>query len=172
MDGSTEIKEMTLEGLNTEIKLLVEELPGPNMLNLINLSCNNDVFLETLMGNIRNSIVSLQTWYKKVEQCKTALITKRLNILKGDYLGNQDEIFELETILTGFRDRELEIKIKNMKIFQHLHHERPSPLFLNLIKRNHNKSLTGICNDDGEQFATEKQRNKHIVDTFEKIYVR
>jgi hypothetical protein len=171
-EGSTAQKEMMLEGLNTEICMLIEDLPGPNMLNLINLNCANDIFLETLMGNIRNSIVSLQTWYSKVTQCKTSMLTRRLNVLKSDYINNQNEIFQLESMLTAQREDDLQLKINNMKIFEHLHNERPSALFLNLIKRSNDTSLSCIGDDKGSQFQSEELRNEHIVSSFEKIYLK
>jgi hypothetical protein len=115
--------------------------------------------------------VSLQTWYKKVEQCKTSMLTRRLNLLKCEYLSNQDEIFQLESTLTALREEELRMKINNMKIFEHLHSERPSPLFLNLIKRNNETSLSGICDDNGTPFSTDEERNEHIVGSYEKIYL-
>jgi hypothetical protein len=170
-EGHTVQKEFILEGLNSEIRMLVDDLLGPKMLNLINLNCTNDIFLEILMGNIRNSIVSLQTWYRKVEQCRTSLLTRRLNMLKCDYVSNQHEIFQLESALTEMREDDLRLKIHNMKIFEHLHNERPSPLFLNLIKRNNETSLSGICDDNGVPFNTEEERNEHIVKSYEKIYL-
>jgi RNA polymerase-binding transcription factor DksA len=123
------------------------------------------------MGNIRNSIVSLQTWYKKVEQCRTSLLTRRLNLLKCDYLTNQNENFQLESTLTEWREDELRLKINNMKIFEHLHNERLSPRFLNLIRRKIETSLSGICDDNGIPFSTDEERNEHIVSSYEKIYL-
>jgi hypothetical protein len=43
-DGHTVQKEFILEGLNSEIRMLIDDLPRPNMLNLINLNCTNDIF--------------------------------------------------------------------------------------------------------------------------------
>jgi hypothetical protein len=168
--GHTQLRELSLDGLNNEIKMLVEDLPGPQMLNTINLVCTNDIFLEVLMGNIRNALVSFQTWMRKVDNCKVSFLNRRLNLLKGDYISNQQEISELESALTEHRENMLNKKIKHMKIFEHLHNEKPSPLFLSLVKNRSFDSLQNICDDNGSPFLQEEDRNKHIVGYYEKVY--
>jgi hypothetical protein len=128
-EGPTVQKEYKLASINAEIKLLLEDFPNPAEFNEFQLTCPNDTFFEVLVGNIRNSLVSFQTWLRKVEASKVSAITKRLNFLKGHYDENQSEIFDLEQILGSFRDDDLASKIQNLKIFEHLHNERPSPLF-------------------------------------------
>jgi hypothetical protein len=169
-EGSSEENLLRLEGLNAEIRMLVDDLPGPDHLSDINLNCTNDIFLEVLTGNIRNALVAFQTWMKKIENCRISLITKKLNTLKTDYVTNQKEIFQLETVLTGIREENLELKVRNMKIFEHLHNERPSPLFLNLVKDRNVKKLSCVLGDKGESFPDDNARNEHIVKYFEKVY--
>jgi hypothetical protein len=60
---------------NDELTGLVNTLPDPERFNDIVLSCNPDVFLEVLMGNIRNTIISFQAWHQKVKQAKVISIT-------------------------------------------------------------------------------------------------
>jgi hypothetical protein len=55
---------------------------------------------------------------------------------------------------------ELATKVGEIKLFENLHNEKPSPLFLNLIKRKNCDSLSGIRAGNGS------------VRHFEKIYVR
>jgi hypothetical protein len=169
-EDNSENKKLHLAGLNAEIRMLVEDLPGPQMFNTIRLSCNNDVFLEVLLGNIRNALVSFQTWLKKVRNCKAASMMRQLNILKGNYVENQVEIFNTEKCLSELRDEELKVKISNLKIFENLHNERPSPLFLSLIRNKSHDKLTGICDDNGREFLSDKLRNNHIVEHYEKVY--
>jgi hypothetical protein len=170
-EGPTVQREYKLASINAEIKLLLEDFPSPAEFNEFQLSCANDTFFEVLVGNFRNSLVSFQTWLRKVEASKISAITKRLNFLKGHYDKNQAEIFELEQILGNFRDDDLASKIQNLKIFEHLHNERPSPLFLNLIRcGNNNDKLSHVKDDNGDSFASEKLRSKHIMEYYEKIY--
>jgi hypothetical protein len=169
-EESTPLREATLLGLDNEIKMLVEDLPDPENLNELGLLCTNDIFLEVLMGNIRNSLVSFQTWLQKLENSKVSFLQRKINFLKGNYDFNQEEIANLESILAAHRDEALDLKIKNMKIFEHLHSERPSPLFLTLLKCRNTDSLSIVCDDNGSQFDTDELRDEHIVSYYEKVY--
>jgi hypothetical protein len=93
----TPLREATLLGLDNEIKMLVDDLPEPENLNELGLLCTNDIFLEVLMGNIRNSLVSFQTWLQKLENSKVSFLQRKINFLKGNYDFNQEEIANLES---------------------------------------------------------------------------
>jgi hypothetical protein len=45
-----------------------------------------------------------------------------------------------------------------------------TPAFLSLTKNRTEGKLSQIKNDDGSDFLTEKERHKHIFDTYEKLY--
>jgi hypothetical protein len=68
------------------------------------------------------------------------------------------------------KDEELNAKIKDIKLFEHLHNERPSPLYLNLIRCSNQSPLNSIISDDGVPFLTDCEREAHIVTSFEKTY--
>jgi hypothetical protein len=72
--------------------------------------------------------------------------------------------------LTRLRDEELSYKIRDLKIFEHLHNEKPSPLFLTLIKSSKDEDLHCIKDDNGADFASDELREEHIVNHFAKIY--
>jgi hypothetical protein len=63
-----------------ELYRLLESLPEPHHFNEIELMCAPDVFLEVLMGNIRNSLLSFQAWIQKVKMAKINSIITTLNI--------------------------------------------------------------------------------------------
>jgi hypothetical protein len=52
-NGTNNLQEITLSGLNTEIELEVDLLPEPALLDDITITCNPDTFLEVLMGNVK-----------------------------------------------------------------------------------------------------------------------
>jgi hypothetical protein len=170
--GSTELKLLNLDGINAGINQLVDDFPDPDLLDDIQISCEQDIFLEVLMGNIRNVLISFQAWLQKIKGARVAAISKNLQNLKLNYVNNQEEIFRLESTLCAIRDEDLAAKIADIKLFDNLHNEKPSPLFLNLIKRKNNDSLSEIRSDNGSEFATEEERESHIVGHFEKIYVK
>jgi hypothetical protein len=83
-----------------ELYSIVEELPDPDNLHLIELSCSADTFLEVLMGNIRNALISFQAWAQKCSQAKASRIINSLNRLKIDNKNNCDLISGLENELS------------------------------------------------------------------------
>jgi hypothetical protein len=62
------------------------------------------------------------------------------------------------------------VKIRELKIFEHLHNEKPSPLFLTLLKSNNNDDLKGIKNSNGNVFSSDQERHNFIHEFFQEIY--
>jgi hypothetical protein len=153
-----------------ELYSIVDELPDPDNLNLIELSCSADTFLEVLMGNIRNALISFQAWAQKCSQAKASRIINSLNRLETDYKNNCDLIAGFENELTTIREEELSVKIRELKIFEHLHNEKPSPLFLTLLKSNNDDDLKGIKNSNGTSFSSDQERHNFIHEFFQEIY--
>ena len=65
LNGETDAKTISKENKVTELAIKKNSLPSPEQLNIISLDCPDDTFLEVLMGNIRNSLISFQSWVKK-----------------------------------------------------------------------------------------------------------
>jgi hypothetical protein len=78
--GSSDEKLLELENSETELYELVDLLPDPVHLNEIVLTCSADIFLEVLMGNIRNALISFQAWIQKCKQAKAAATTAQIII--------------------------------------------------------------------------------------------
>jgi hypothetical protein len=154
--GMCERKYLMLCGINTDIEMLISDYPDPELLDDISLTCTPDIFLETLMGNIRNTLISFQAWINKISNSRINAINKTLSSLKKDYQVNCNEIFRLERDLAEIRDAALTQKIQEIKLFDNLHNEKPSPLFLNLIKRRNTDELSCIKSDKGESFRRRK----------------
>jgi hypothetical protein len=148
----------------------VNTLPDPDRFNEFNLTCTPDTFLEILMGSIRHALISFQAWIIKVRNAKKSRVILQINNLKKDFIIHADKIFLLERELTAIRDEELSSVIRDIKLFEHLHNEKPSPLYLNLIKHSAQENLSCIKDDRGNCFNSEQDCNKHIVEHFEKVY--
>ena len=67
-------------------------------------------------------------------------------------------------------DLEVREKIKSMKIFEGLHSEKPSPMFLCLAKSRNNGKLSQLRRDNGEKFASSEECSEHIVSFYEQLY--
>jgi hypothetical protein len=66
-DGENEIDRNNLTLLQEELERMVLTLSDPARLNEISLTCDPDVFLEVLMGNICSSILGFQAWVQKTK---------------------------------------------------------------------------------------------------------
>jgi len=146
-------------------------LPDPEELNNINISCDDDTFLEVLLNNIKNEIINLQSWGIKVRNLRKNNLIKSITTLKKDYLINGDIISDLEAELNLIVDTELNARIRSMKIFEGLHAEKPNAMFLSLAKKKNNAKLSNIKkNPNGDEFASDGERIEHIVSFYENLY--
>jgi hypothetical protein len=62
-------------------------------------------------------------------------LEQQINALKLEYDKNFDRIFFLEKRLTRICDQELKNSLLDLKLFDHLNNEKPSPNFLSLAKK-------------------------------------
>jgi hypothetical protein len=169
-DGMSDEKTLLKARYDAELQTLVDSLPDPDSFSELLLTCDPDIFLEVLMGNIRNSLISFQAWHQKVKMAKTQSLTLQLGNLKKDYFNNIDIISRLERELTEIRDNELSAKIRELKIFEHLHNEKPSPLFLNLVRCSGKENLSNIRGERDEILTTREAREKRFIDYFSDVY--
>jgi hypothetical protein len=169
-DGENEADRNNLKLLQEELDHMVLTLPEPARLNEISLICDPDIFLEVLMGNIRNSVLSFQAWVQKIKNARANFLIGNLNRLKIHYNDNIDCIAGMEAELTRLRDEDLSSTLREIKIFEHLHNEKPSPLFLTLIRNRNLENLQCIRKEDGSLLSTEEDREKYIREFFEDIY--
>jgi hypothetical protein len=161
---------MQVAGSTSELKEMIENFPDPEHLSSIDLTCNDDLFLEVLMSNIRNAIISFQTWVRKVENAKVNHLIKNINSLKVDLDSNANEIFELEKELTDVSEKRLSEKIKQIKLYECLHDEKPSPLFLTLVKNRNGAKLKVVKDKDGNEYESEFKRMEGICKFYEELF--
>ncbi len=101
----------------------------------------------------------------------TSKLIKDLNELKANYEENANEILTLENILNEIVHKNVQAKVKSMKIFECLNAEKPTPMFLNLAKKTKsNQKLENIKKSDGTPFASEQERNEYIVTYYSTLY--
>lgn len=75
-------QELQLAALDGEAEELLGELPGVDKLGNLPLSCDDNIFLETLIGLLRSSIISFQCWVKKIKNALVNRLEKELAFLK------------------------------------------------------------------------------------------
>jgi hypothetical protein len=111
-----------------------ETLPGIETLNDFNLTTTPDIFFEILCGNLKNELLGFQGYLNKLENAKLNKIHVDIENLKTNYNMNFEEIARLENMATSIRDQKLASRVSEMKIFENLHNEKATPIFLTLTK--------------------------------------
>jgi len=129
LNGPDNLIDIQIAANIAEIRLLKSDFPPPEDLNLIALTCESDFFLEVLMGNIKDSIISFQSWQKKLQNLRKGQLCTRINNLRDNFIINADEILDLERELDLLVEGEIREKIKSMKLFEGLNSEKPTPFF-------------------------------------------
>jgi hypothetical protein len=85
-----------------------------------------------------------------METAKKSKLIKDLNELKTNYDENANKIYALENRLNELVHKNIQAKVKSMKIFECLNAEKPTPMFLNLAKKTKsNQKLENIKKPDG-----------------------
>jgi exonuclease III len=148
----------------------IGRLPSTEVLNNLSLTAPPDTFFEILCSNLKNELLGLQGWLKKIEKGKLTHIYAQLTRLKDNYDENHEEILRLESEATVILDSKLASKVSEMKIFENLNSERPTPIFLTLTKKKSVEKLSLIKDDNGSDFENDNLRNAHIVGTYEELY--
>jgi hypothetical protein len=136
------------------------------------LVCVDDIFMETLVNNIRNDTCNFQAFFLREAKKKFADGVKTLNTLKENYSDNEEQIKNLEAVLNVIADRELRAELENFAIFEHLSSEKMCPKFLTIVKNsNPVPDLSVIRNDTDEEFNSDPDR-KSISLNILKIYIK
>jgi hypothetical protein len=91
--------------------------------------------------------------------------------LKLYYSNNQQQIFNIERLMNNIVDSKLKTEVEKFKSYENLHCEKITPFTVRLLKGSKNKqSLNSVCNENGDEFFSDSDREKFITNTFSKIY--
>ncbi len=133
----------------------------------------NDLFMETLINNIRNECISYQTFLARTVKESTSMITMKLMDLKNDYVGNQVQIDTLQCKLDSIIDNTLRSKLEATSNFEILNNERITPHFLNLAKGSKAEAcLSDLRDDNGDLFPSDNLIKEYVRNYYQKLYRR
>jgi hypothetical protein len=131
----------------------------------------DDIFLETLVNNIRNECVSYQIFLSKTILDSTGKIMGLLKEQKANYVGNKSKIIPLEKKLDKIVDNKLRKQLEATSNFEILQNEKITPFFLNLAKGTKAEaSLSDLLDDDGNPFRSDAELKEYIRNFYQKIY--
>ena len=170
LNGPTDLKILSKDNKIAALAERRTTLPNPGDLNNIVLSCPDDTFLEVLMGNLRNAIISFQSWVSKLHNLKKSLLVNRINSLRDNFLINSHLILDLQEELNRLVESAILDKIKSLKLFEGLNSKKPSPIFLALAKHRGKGSLNQMRDDTGSKFNSDLDQGEYIAKFFESLY--
>ena len=122
------------------------------------------------MGNIRNSVISFQSWTKKVSNLKKSLLISRINVLRDNFIANSNKILALQDELNRLVELEIREKILNMKLFEGLHSKKPTPIFLALAKNRNTSNLSLMKDGTGSEFTSPAEQGEYIASYYKNLY--
>ncbi len=120
--------------LKGEIRGILAELDDLNIPGG-DITMEADEFLEFMMNNIRNEVVSYQAFINKTINHSFKKLISKLESLKLDHIGNADDISELESKLREIGEIKINATLEKNKNFDTLHSERITPYFLKMVKK-------------------------------------
>jgi hypothetical protein len=127
--GNNDRLDLDLAAKNTEIRIHRDSMWDIDVLTRLDLVPSDEFFLESLLSSVKGSLIGYQTWFKRMETAKKSKLIKDLNELKTNYEENANEILTLENILNDIVHKNVQAKVKSMKIFECLNAEKPTQCF-------------------------------------------
>jgi hypothetical protein len=131
-----------------------------------------DIFFETLIGMIKNDLISYQAFAFKKEREQLHELKNNIGRLKStDNYENFDEIFRLEHRLDGIIDKMMKSEIEKNSLYDILNTEKITPHFLKMMKvGGGSESLSQIKDDTGTEFNSVNERKSFIMDFYRDLY--
>jgi hypothetical protein len=153
-----------------DLRHLLLDLDDENIQDLA-VDIEPDAFMEYLMNNVRNEVISYQAFIKKkINESLDNLIT-RFTELQVNYVQNFDEISRLELKLRDIQDLRNNAVIESSPNFAMLNGERITPFFLKMARGSQScSSMLEICDYDGNNFANLKEQKTFIHEHFANSY--
>jgi hypothetical protein len=131
-----------------------------------------DEFFETYVNNIRNDVISHQSYVTELKKRAKNDLIVRIEKLKKSYT-DIDEITRLEQKLCNINEVEISYLMQKNKTFENINNERITPYFLKVIKGSKDLSSMNVIKDsNGNAFLTDLDRKEYIRNHFVKIYAK
>ena len=154
-----------------DLTLIIENLCNlfPSIDSFWEHPCNiqPDVFLESLMNNIKNSVISTQSSFVKQLRNKKITLGSELNSLKNSGDFESTKFKDLEFQLLEIEHNENMRLLQDTKYFNVLNHEKPSKAFSEILRnKNNDSSFSSLKDHNGNAFINPRDRNQFLVNHF------
>ena len=133
-----------------ELKATIDELDIDGLQSLA-IVIDDDLFLEYLINNIRNDIVSYQTFIARTFNLTKNTLINQLNICKSQQAFDPDLMRELEQNLNLITDLEVKNEFEKFRNFEILNCEKITPFFIKMANcTKKSSSLAEVKNEGGQ----------------------
>jgi exonuclease III len=172
VNSRTELEENIRSGRLGEIRELLEDFPLDRLeTGTYKDGITDDIFMETLVNNIRNECISYQIFLAKTSTETVSNMSKELSKLKANYVENQNQIITLEKRLDEIADFKLRSKLEATANFEILNAENITPHFLSLARGEKSEArLSDILDDDGQNFQNDAALKEYVRGYYQNLY--
>jgi hypothetical protein len=130
-----------------------------------------DVFFETMLGMIKNDLMSYQVHARLVANKTVTDLRNRINSLKEIAGPDLNTLFTLEKSLDVLEDTIMRSEVSKHSLFDILNNEKITPHFVNMSKIGKNiDSLAVIKDDNGNDFFNDACRHRYITNYYRRLY--
>jgi len=160
----------TRNGAIAEISDFLDTVDWERIQNA-DIECDQKTFIDVLVNNIVNEVSSYQSFIgKKKKEFKQSVQDRLIAALNSRNI-DMDVIRDIEQQLVRLKEQEINFELEKYAIFDILTSEKITPSFLKLAKTGRSEaSLSEVKNNNGEEFATESDRNKFISNYYRSVY--
>jgi hypothetical protein len=153
-----------------ELRRVLLDLDDENIPDLA-VDIEPDDFMEYLMNNVRNEVISYQSFIKKKINESLENLNKQIKTLKSNYKQHFEEISRLELRLRDIQDLRNNAIIESSLNFATLNGESITPFFFKMACGSQScSSMSEICDYDGNAFENSQVQKTFIPDHFAKSY--
>jgi hypothetical protein len=146
----------------------IESVPNEDIQFVI----NDQLFLETLLMEIRGKSISYGSYKKKASNEREIQIKKDIEILENsETIQNNEKLEQLRNELNIIQENKFQGYILRSKVDWVIDGEKPSKLFSNLEKSNYvNKCITKIMKNDGTLITKQEEILNETAFFYESLY--
>jgi hypothetical protein len=107
-----------IQAYKQRMRMLFEDMAPLATLERVAKGCVHSIFFAALIDEVRIAGSKTQKYLSRLNKCYELALSKKLLLLKDDYVGNREAIADIENILKIRLDNTLREKIKDIKIFE------------------------------------------------------
>jgi len=160
-----------LEMINLDIVGILEQLPPTDEILQREFSCNKRTLYEMVIMGMKNRLLNIQILHNKERGMEKLNLLKMVRKAKIENGIESLEFKIAQDNLLTFEDNKLKQRASKFRDFFNMNTEKGTKAFCRLGKsKTVGENLERICKPNGEKFATDIDRTKHIQRFWANIY--